>query len=117
MNNLLTLTPEQQRAYDRFIRARNTMKIVRTKDNAKLPYIPQRDYLDSYHEARSLVPLFIPNEPWLEYLEASAAWWAVEPEFRDRDRMRMSRGDYGVADSWEEYEPKMRDMVSELKGK
>lgn len=113
----MNLTTEQQRAYDRFIRARDTMKIVRTAKNIKLPYIPQRDYLDSYHETASLVPLFIPNEPWLEYKEASEAWWKIEPAFRDKERMRMSRGDYGVSDNWDEHEPKMRDMVSELKGK
>lgn len=117
MSNLLTLTPEQQKAYDRFIRARDIMKIVRTSKNAKLPYIPQRDYIDSVDQVGSLVPLFIPNEPWLEYLEASAAWWKIEPAFRDEERMRMSRGDYGQADSWDEHEPRMRDMVSDLKGK
>lgn len=114
---MLELTPEQKSAYDRYVKARDTVKLVHTSKNAKLPYIPHREYTNSVHEAGSLVPLFIPNLPWLEYLEASLAWWAVEPRFRDQERMRMSRGDYGVADSWDEHEPKVKDMVSDLKGK
>ena len=114
---MIDLTPEQHRTYDRFIKARDTVKLVRTAKNAKLPYIPHREYTDSITEVGTLAPLFIPNLPWLEYLEASEAWWKIEPAFRDQERMRMSRGDYGQADSWEEHEPKMRDMVSELKGK
>jgi hypothetical protein len=47
-------------------------------------------------------PLFEVNEEWLEYKEAFAAWLAVEPAFRHEERMRMSRGDYGVEDSWED---------------
>ena len=113
---MLNLTPEQDRAYQRFIRARDTMCIVRTAKNAKLPYIPQRMYLDSVHEAGNLAPMFIPNLAWQEYLEASSEWWQVEPRFRGEERMRMSRGDYGTSDNWDESESKMRDIFSELKG-
>ena len=112
---MIDLNPEQQRAYERFIRARDKVKLVRTKNNAKLPYIPHREYTDSITESGSLAPLFIPNLPWLEYLEASLAWWAIEPKFRDEERLRMSRGDYESSDSWDEHEPKMKDMVSDLK--
>jgi len=38
----------------------------------------------------------------LEYKEASAEWWKIEPRFRHEERMRASRGDYGVEDSWDE---------------
>ena len=44
------------------------------------------------------------------------AWWAVEPAFRDKERMRMSRGDYGVQDSWDTHDPQVRDLVTQLKG-
>jgi hypothetical protein len=114
---MIDLTPEQKRAYDRFIRARDTVKLVRTQKNAKLPYIPHREYIDSVHQINNLAPLFIPNLPWLEYLEASLAWWAIEPKFRNDERMRMSRGDYDGTDNWDEHEPKVRDMLTELKGK
>jgi hypothetical protein len=46
--------------------------------------------------------LFEVNEEWLEYKDAFAAWLAVEPAFRHDERMRMSRGDYGIEDSWED---------------
>jgi len=47
-------------------------------------------------------PFYEANELWLEYLEASMAWWKIEPAFRDQQRMRSSRGDYGaVSDNWD----------------
>ena len=98
----LDLTEEQIRAYKRFIRARDQVKMVVTRDNIRNSYIPHRDYLDSIHVEHLNHPLFIENDPWLEYKEASAAWWAIEPEFRHHERMRASRGDYGVEDNWDE---------------
>jgi hypothetical protein len=47
-------------------------------------------------------PLFIVNDAWLEYKEAFQAWLDVEPAFRDRERLRATRGDYGKLDNWEE---------------
>jgi hypothetical protein len=47
-------------------------------------------------------PLFIVNDAWLEYKEAFQAWLDIEPTFRDKERMRASRGDYGKPDSWED---------------
>ena len=42
----LDLTEEQLKAYRRFIRARDLVKLVKTNDNIRNPYIPHRDYID-----------------------------------------------------------------------
>ena len=47
-------------------------------------------------------PLFVVNDDWVEYKEASLAWWAVEPPYRHEERLRATRGDYGGTDSWED---------------
>ena len=112
----IKLTHEQQTAYNRFIRARDTVKLVRTSKNLGNEWIPHRDYLDSYRQEGSHHPLFEPNTIWQEYKDASLAWWAVEPEFRNQERMRMSRGDYGQSDSWEDAPSGVRDVLSEIKG-
>ena len=96
---MITLTKEQQQAYDRFIRARDKVGLVRTKANAKNPYIPHSDVIQTVDVGGMNHPLFEQNDDWLEYKEASLAWWAIEPAFRDQQRMRMSRGDYGRQDS------------------
>lgn len=98
----MQLTPEQQKAYNRFVRARDKVKLVKTSKNHLNKYIPHRDYLDSIQIVGMNHPLFIENEDWLEYKEASAAWWAIEPAFRDVERLRASRGDYGVEDNWDD---------------
>jgi hypothetical protein len=109
---LLQLTPEQQKAYDRFIRARDKVKLVTTKANASYPYIPHSDVLCSVDVANLNHPMYVQNDEWLEYKEASAAWWGVEPAFRDKQRMRMSRGDYGKQDSWETPKDRIKDLVA-----
>jgi hypothetical protein len=50
------------------------------------------------------------NDEWLEYKEASLAWWKVEPEFRKTERMSMIRGDYGDSDSWREKKHNVKEM-------
>ena len=117
MSNLLQLSEEQQKAYDRFIRARDRVKLVRTSKNIRNEWIPMRDYLDSYKADGEHHPLFEPNLIWQEYKDASLAWWKVEPEFRDQERMRMSRGDYGKQDSWEDSPSGVKDVVSEMGGR
>lgn len=42
-------------------------------------------------------------------------WLAVEPPFREQERLRMSRGDYGNQDSWDERGGKVPDVVHKLK--
>ena len=96
------MNEEQLRAYKRFIRARDKVKLVKTKENFKNAYIPHRDYLDSVHIVGLNHPLFVVNEEWLEYKEASSMWWAIEPAHRHDDRMRASRGDYGDSDNWDD---------------
>jgi hypothetical protein len=108
---MITLSAEQQRAYDRFIKARNNVGLVRTKGYATRPYIPQRQYT-TVDVAGLNHPMFERNDDWFEYLEASEQWWAVEPEHRKTNRMSAIRGDYGTADSWDESSPRVRDTVS-----
>ena len=108
---MIQLTKEQQLAYDRFIKARDKVGLVRTKGYAKRPYIPQRQYTTVDVEGLNH-PLFERNDDWFEYLEASEQWWKLEPQFRKEERMSAIRGDYGTADSWDESAPRMRDTVS-----
>jgi hypothetical protein len=108
----MKLTEEQQKAYDRFIKARNKVGLYRT---GQKEYVPQRDYLDSVKPDGQLEPLFIVNEAWMEYKEASAAWWRIEPKIRHDERMRMSRGDYDSIDSWDEPSHHVKDIYSEIK--
>ena len=97
---MIKLTDEQQQAYDRFIRARNRVGIVKT--SKQYPYVPLKDVIQTVDQDQLGHPLFEVNEEWLEYKEAFALWLAVEPAFRHEERMRMSRGDYGIEDSWED---------------
>jgi hypothetical protein len=113
---MIELTQEQQTAYDRFIRARDRVKLVRTKKNIGNEWIPHRDYLDSFKSEGEHHPLFEPNIIWQEYKDASLAWWRVEPSFRNEERMRMSRGDYGQSDSWDDAPSGVRDVLTEIKG-
>lgn len=99
---MINLTPEQKKAYDRFITARNKVGLVRVSGFSKNKWIPMSDCSGTVDIVGLNHPYFELNEPWLEYKEAFTAWLAVEPRFRDDDRMRMSRGDYGVQDSWDE---------------
>ena len=98
----MQLTAEQLKAYQRFIRARDKVKLVKTSENYRLKYIPHREYIDSVHITGLNHPLFVINDDWIEYKEASAAWWAIEPEFRNEERLRATRGDYGSEDNWED---------------
>jgi hypothetical protein len=56
-------------------------------------------------------PLFIENDEWIEYQQASLAWWAIEPEFRKTERMSMIRGDYGDVDSWRDKAQPVKEIV------
>jgi len=96
------MTEEQIKAYKRFIRARDAVKLVKTRENIRNKYVPHRDYLDSIHVTDLNHPLFIVNDLWMEYREASSAWWAIEPEYRHEERLRATRGDYADSDNWED---------------
>lgn len=110
---MITLTPEQQRAYNRYITARDKVGLVRTKDFTKRGYIPTREYT-TVDIAGFNHPHFERNDEWFEYKEASEAWWAIEPDFRKTERMSAIRGDYGASDSWNEEAPRVRDTYAVL---
>ena len=104
-------TEEQTRAYERYIKARDKMGLVRTKGYGKRPWIRTAGY-DTVDIAGMNHPMFARNDDWFEYLEASSQWWAIEPEFRKAERLSAIRGDYGTADSWNEEAPRVRDTYS-----
>jgi hypothetical protein len=103
---MIELTKEQQEAYNRFIKAR---------DNIRKNRIRQADVVQTVDIVGLNHPLFERNDAWLEYKEASEAWWKIEPAFRDRERMRMSRGCYGKQDSWSIKTESRRDMVDDVR--
>lgn len=109
---MIEFTDEQRRAYDRYITARNKVGLVRTAGYAKRPWIRTADVVCTVDVAGLNHPLFEQNDDWLEYKEASLAWWKLEPESRKTNRMSAIRGDYGVSDSWEEGSVRMRDTFS-----
>lgn len=109
---MIHLTDEQKKAYKRFITARNKVGVVRTQGYTKRKFIRQADVVCSVDVIGLNHPLFEPNDDWLEYKEASLAWWAIEPEFRKTERMSAIRGDYGTSDNWEESAPRVRDTFS-----
>lgn len=104
------LNKEQILAYKRFILARDKVKLVKTKKNRGNPYIPHRTYIDNIVIVGMNHPMFVLNDAWVEYLEASLLWWAVEPEFRHKERMRASRGDYGTEDNWDDPEGEIESI-------
>jgi hypothetical protein len=108
----MDLTDEQQKAYDRFIKARDRVGLVRTAGYMKRPWIRLADVTSTVDIAGMNHPVFEVNDDWIEYKEASLAWWAIEPEIRKAERMSAIRGDYGVSDSWEEGCARARDTFS-----
>ena len=112
---MLEFTKEQKLAYARFIRARNRVGLVpEARDNTK-PWVRTADVQSTVDIAGMNHPLFEQNDEWLEYKEASLAWWRIEPEFRKTERMSSIRGDYGQSDNWDERAPKVRDTFSVTK--
>lgn len=105
-------TEEQQRAYQRYIKARDKCGLVRTAGYMKRPWVRTADVVCTVDIEGMNHPLFEANEDWLEYKSASLAWWKVEPESRKDERMSAIRGDYGVADSWEEGSSRTKDTFA-----
>ena len=93
---MIELNKEQQRAYDRFIQARNRIR------NPKGKWIRLSDYTCTVDVVGLNHPLFEVNEEYQEYKEAFSEWLKVEPEFRKAERMSMIRGDYDTQDSWKD---------------
>jgi hypothetical protein len=96
------LNKEQQLAYDRFIKARNKVRVGGYGRGGLHPVVPQSAVTCTVDIAGFNHPFYERNDDWIEYLEASSAWWAIEPEFRKKERMSMIRGDYGDSDSWKD---------------
>ena len=101
---------EQKRAYQRFITARNNVSLGQYRRLNKKPWQPTSDVVCTVDVVGFNHPFYEENEAWLEYKEASEAWWAVEPEFRKSERMSMIRGDYGNSDSWREKQPNVKEI-------
>ena len=112
---MIELTKEQSIAYARFIKARDRVGLGAKKPNKNHNWVPLSDYTHCVDVTGLNHPLFVPNEAWLEYKEAFAAWLAVEPAFRNVERLRMSRGDYGQQDSWDDRGNKVTDIVTKIK--
>ena len=104
------MTDEQKRMYDRYIRARNNVSLGQYRKYNKGEWQPTSDVLMTVDESNLNHPLFIENDNWKEYKEASQAWWAIEPQFRKDERMSMIRGDYGNVDSWREKKIIVKEM-------
>jgi hypothetical protein len=107
----MTLTTEQQRAYERFIRARNNVALGQYRIHNKKPWKPTSEVACTVDVDGLNHPLFELNEDWLEYIEACEAWLALEPEGRKLERMSMIRGDYGDSDNWQEKKTNLREVV------
>ena len=108
----MDLTEEQKKAYERFIRARDRVGLGARKPKGK--WIRQAQVQSCVDIAGYNHPFYEPNPAWTEYLEASSDWWRVEPKFRDEERLRMSRGDYGKQDSWDERNIHMPDSYIKI---
>ena len=78
--------------------------------------MPQRDYVECVRADGEHHPMFLINEDWEEYKNASSAWWAIEPQWRKDERMRASRGDYGDEDNWDDETQMVVDTYDMLKG-
>jgi len=107
---MINFTPDQARAYARFIRARDNVSLGQYRKHNKKPWQPTSDVVCTVEVAGLNHQLFEQNDDWLEYKEASLAWWAIEPEFRKTERMSMIRGDYGDSDSWREKQPNVKEI-------
>lgn len=103
-------TEEQKRAYDRYIRARNAVSLGQYRKHNKGEWQPTSDVLCSVDQPTENHPIYIQNDAWVEYKEASEAWWAIEPQFRKDERMSMIKGDYGNIDSWREKKTQVKEM-------
>ena len=96
---MIEFTEEQQRAWARYMAAWDNVGLG--KKRKKGAWIPHSDVLGSVKSDGMLTPLFIPNEAWSEFKEASEHWKQVQPRHMHDERLRMTRGDYGVEDSWD----------------
>lgn len=109
---MIELNQEQERAYARYIKARDRVGLGPIKPKK---WVPLTDYEACVDVTGLNHPLFVQNDAWLDYKEAFMNWLSVEPPFREQERMRMSRGDYGTQDSWEERGNKVQDVMNKIR--
>jgi hypothetical protein len=107
---LIILSAAQLKAYDRFSKARDQVRIGTYGKKLKGERVPHSAVTQTVDVAGLNHQLFEQNDEWLEYLEASSAWWAIEPEFRKTQRMSMIRGDYGDTDSWRDKQHNVKEI-------
>ena len=101
---MIDLTPEQTRAYNRYILARDRV-FKRNKKWVRTSTISHCiDIVGLNH------PLYVVNDEYVEYVEAFKQWLEVEPRFRHDERLRSSKGDYGTPDNWEEKPSKIKEL-------
>ena len=111
---MLVLNQEQQKAYDYFIKMRDRCRVVITAQNYMNEHVPKSEVLASVDIINMNHNLFVENTDYKEYVAAFKAWLAVEPKFRDDQRMRASRGDYnGECDdySFEPTDKEYRELI------
>jgi hypothetical protein len=104
------MTNEQERAYARFIKARDRVRVGRYGKLSDTPWVPLSDILYTVDVAGFNHPFYVANELWLEYKAAFESWIAIEPEFRKSERMSMIRGDYGNVDSWRDKQAQVKEI-------
>lgn len=101
---MIKLTQEQQKAYDRFIRARD--KVFKRKGK----WVRMADVKSTVDITGFNHPFYEANPEYEEYKDAFKQWLVVEPQFREQERMRSSRGDYGTTDSWEDKPSRVKEL-------
>ena len=104
MSKMIELNPEQTRAYNRYILARDKV-FKRSKKWVRSSTIANTVDVTGLNH-----PLYVVNDEYVEYVEAFQEWLRVEPAFRHEERMRSSRGDYGAPDNWDEKPSKLKEL-------
>ena len=113
MSEQLELTKEQRVAYDRYIKARD--KVGYGSKANRVAWV-KPSVISGCVDVEGLNhPVYIINDPYVEYLDAFQAWLDIEPRFRQEERMRASRGDYGLADSWDSKPSNSQDVFNKIK--
>jgi len=108
---MVEYTEEQQKAWARYMAAWDNVGLGRKRK--KGAWIPQSDVLGSVKSDGMLTPLFVPNE---ECKEASEHWKQVQPRHMHDERLRMTRGDYGLEDSWDAPNVSILDTYDQIEG-
>ena len=105
MIKMIELTPEQTKAYNRFIMARDKVH-KRGKKWVRASIVSHCVDVQGLNH-----PAYVVNDDYVEYELSFEAWLKVEPAFRHEERMRSSRGDYGVVtDNWDEKPSKVKEL-------